>query len=255
MTLPRSTIDPTYRIYLALIQYPILKERIRATMRKELFSRGIISPREFEEMVLEHALLSQGREGIHDPYREEQGYIWDQRLHTVRGHLTDLYFANNLSYELFEELITKILQPRGTDQEYSIDPLNPEMMPQDMLFEQAINIKNLPDDLYRRYRPRLQEIKVILMRNLISDQLAYLTIAKEWIKLEDLITINDHRIGSGRVGGKSAGMILAQRILMEHGQEDIKEHVKTPESYYLASDVFYSFMAHNNLTKWSGQKI
>ena len=92
------------------------------------------------------------------------------------------------------------------------------------------------------------------MRNLISDQLAYLNIAKEWIKLEDLITINDHRIGSGRIGGKSAGMILAQRILLEHGDQDIINHLDVPESYFLASDVIYAFMTHNNLIKWSGQK-
>ena len=256
MTLPRSSIDPTYRIYIALIQYPILKSKIRAAMRRELFSRGIISPHEFEEMVLEQALQSQEREGLQDPYMEEDSYRWELRLHNIRGHLTDLFFANNLSYELFEELIAKILIPRGVEVEdnNTIELLNPEMMPQDMLFEQANLIKDMPKEVYRQYRPRLQEIKVILMRNLISDQLAYLNIAKEWIKLEDLITINDHRIGSGRIGGKSAGMILAQRILLEHGDQDIINHLDVPESYFLASDVIYAFMTHNNLIKWSGQK-
>ena len=187
---------------------------------------------------------------------EEDSYRWELRLHNIRGHLTDLFFANNLSYELFEELIAKILIPRGVEVEdnNTIELLNPEMMPQDMLFEQANLIKDMPKEVYRQYRPRLQEIKVILMRNLISDQLAYLNIAKEWIKLEDLITINDHRIGSGRIGGKSAGMILAQRILLEHGDQDIINHLDVPESYFLASDVIYAFMTHNNLIKWSGQK-
>lgn len=254
MTLPRATIDPTYRIYLALVQYPILRSRIRAAMRRELFSRGIISPRDFEEMVLENALLSQNREGITNPFKEEESHIWENRLHTVRGHLTDLFFANNLSYELFENLITKVLKPQGIQPENNINLLNPEMMPQDMLFDHAVQIKQLADIEYHKYRPRLQEIKVILMRYMISDQLAYLAIAKKWIKLEDLISINNHRIGSGRIGGKSAGMILAQRILMEHGDEDIKQHVQIPDSYYLAADVFYAFMAHNNLTHWSGQK-
>ena len=133
MTLPRSSIDPTYRIYIALIQYPILKSKIRAAMRRELFSRGIISPHEFEEMVLEQALQSQEREGLQDPYMEEDSYRWELRLHNIRGHLTDLFFANNLSYELFEELIAKILIPRGVEVEdnNTIELLNPEMMPQE----------------------------------------------------------------------------------------------------------------------------
>ncbi|MFC1936277.1 hypothetical protein ACFLYP_01275 [Chloroflexota bacterium] len=35
MTLPSSFADPTFRIYLTLIQYPILRARIRARMREE----------------------------------------------------------------------------------------------------------------------------------------------------------------------------------------------------------------------------
>jgi len=35
MTLPLSSVDPTYRIYLTLAQYPMLRRRIRIKMRQE----------------------------------------------------------------------------------------------------------------------------------------------------------------------------------------------------------------------------
>ena len=35
MTLPLSSFDTTYRIYLTLAQYPMLRRRIRSKMRQE----------------------------------------------------------------------------------------------------------------------------------------------------------------------------------------------------------------------------
>jgi len=35
MTLPLSSFDPTYRIYLTLAQYPMLRRRIRIKKRQE----------------------------------------------------------------------------------------------------------------------------------------------------------------------------------------------------------------------------
>jgi hypothetical protein len=49
-------------------------------------------------------------------------------------------------------------------------------------------------------------------------------------------------------------MLLAERILKEVGDEDIKASIKVPKSYFLAADVMYAFMAHNNLMHWSDQK-
>ena len=48
MTLPTPSPDRVLNIYLTLNQYPILSGRIRACMRQELFSRGIISLEIFE---------------------------------------------------------------------------------------------------------------------------------------------------------------------------------------------------------------
>ena len=60
----------------------------------------------------------------------------------------------------------------------------------------------------------LEEIKVVLIRAMISDQLEYVSIAKDWFSIEALEKILKHKIGYGKIGGKSAGMLLAQAILL-----------------------------------------
>ena len=167
MTLPPSFADPTYRIYLALIQYPVLQIRIRAKMREELFSRGLISAKDFNSQVREQALESQAREGLTDPYGEEPADVWIARLERVRDHLTDLHFANNLPFELFEDIVKEVLDERGAQSDDWLATWNAELAPQDILFDQAFRISRLPPDERKRFEPHLQEIKVVLIRNMI----------------------------------------------------------------------------------------
>ena len=68
---------------------------------------------------------------------------------------------------------------------------------------------------------RLKESKVVLIRTLISDQLRYINVAREWFTISDLMEIRRRKLGTGRIGGKAAGMLLAMRILEESGDPDI----------------------------------
>lgn len=254
MTLPFSSSDPTFRIFLYLVQYPILKKDIRVRMRQELFKRGIISRSDFNGRVREQAIETQLREGLMDPYGEEPEDVWLARLEEMRSYLTDLYFANNLSFELFEDLVRQVLAERGAPHEEWLSSWNAELAPADLLVEQALRIGRLPAEERKNFTANLEEIKVVLIRNMISDQLAYIKIAKQWFTVADLLDIRERKIGSGKVGGKAAGMLLAKSILSAVGDDDIKDCINIPESYFLAADVLYAFMAHNNLMHWNDQK-
>ena len=254
MTLPLSSFDPTFRIYLTLAQYPMLRRRIRSKMRQELFERGILSAEGLEHQVRQQAVDSQSREGIYDGAGEEAPEDWRQRLDTVREHLTDLNFANNLPYEVFENLVKQVLAERGAESEDLVRTFNPELAPQEALFEQAMMIARLPASTRAKYEAREREIKVVLIRSMISDQLAYINIAKDWFTLNDLLAIRRHKIGKGKVGGKAAGMLLALRILQGVAKNDIVRNVKIPESYFLGADVMYAFMAANGMMHWADQK-
>jgi hypothetical protein len=254
MTFPPPSVDRTLQIYLSLAQYPILRSQIRARMRRELFDRGVITPQAFEAEVREKAIQSQMREGLLDPFTEEPEAVWEQRTLRVREHLTDFYFAYNLPFDLFEELVRATLSERGASTDRLTTEFNSELAPQDMLFQQANAIEKLPPEERARAEARMQEIKVVLIRTLISDQLGYVNIAKDWFTIADLNEIRSRKIGQGKIGGKSAGMLLAARILNEVSDEKIRSSLRIPESYFLGADLTYTFKSYNGFMHWAGQK-
>jgi len=225
-------------------------------MRRELFERGVVSAEEFDTQSRKLAVQTQEWEGLRNPYGEEQSDIWEVRLARVRDQQTDYFFSQHLSFELFEQIVWEVLRERGVkpnDSDLALS-VNPELAPLEMVFEQAFAIERMPAPERHALEARLKESKVVILRTLISDQLGYLNVAKEWFTINDLADIRRRKIGTGRIGGKSAGMLLALRILKDVGGEDIQESLRAPDSYFIGSDVFYTFMSLNNLVHWMDQK-
>ncbi len=254
MTLPPSATDRLLSVYLVLSQYPILSTRVRDLMRRELFKRGFIVPKEFEQEVIRKAIQSQEREGLQRPQIEEPAEVWERRKALVRDQLTDFYFSHHLSFELIEDLIEEVLNERGVTHHEAMYEFNPEISPQELLFNQGMMIEKMPRQERKPLEPRLREIKVVLIRNMISDQLRYINIARDWFTISDLADVRKHKIGHGRIGGKAAGMLLAARILKDSTHDDVCENLCTPESYYMGSDLLYTFVSVNNLHHWNDQK-
>ncbi len=251
--LPNSS-ERLLSLTLALSQYPLLAPRIRARMRSELFNRGIIEQQDFESQVRDEAIQTQKLEGIDDPYNMEPGEQWELRKAILREQMTDLVFSRHLPFELLESLISEVLKERGVPSEGMHLAINPELAPLDLVFEQALTIENMPQSSRIKQIARLEESKVVLIRNLISDQLRYINIAKEWLSIGDLAEIRRRKIGAGRIGGKAAGIILAQHILKNNPELNEVPCITMPESFYIGSDEMYTFMAVNNLIAWNDQK-
>ena len=254
MTFLPTSNERYLNIVLALALYPILSTHIRAHMREELFERGIILPQELEAEAHRTAIQTQRREGLANPTSEEPTDVWNTRLTRVRDHLTDLYFSHHLPFEEFERIANEVLEQRGVKISDVMLSINPELSPTELVFEQALTIENMADKIRKPYEPRLRELKVVLIRTLISDQLPYINIAKEWFKVADLADIRRRRIGAGRVGGKSAGMLLANRILADLDNEILGDTLRPIESFFIGSDEMYNFMTINNLVDWNDQK-
>ncbi len=243
-------------LYLELAQYPILADEIREKMRRELFSRGIIQAEDFDREVTEKAILSQRREGLVDPYRQEPAELWQKRLSRIRDNLTDFYFAQNLPHDLFAELVQTTLAPGNARRDEMLS-FNPELAPSEVLFAQAERLETLPRDERPQVEHHLQEIKAVLVKGMLSDQLPFVSRARQYLTLADLRWIQERRIGKGKIGGKAAGMLLAWRALQvaDPGDElDIAAHIAIPDSYFLGSDIYYEFKAHNNLLHLMDQK-
>jgi hypothetical protein len=249
-----NSTDRLMSISLAIGQYPILSDHIRSRMRTELFKRGIIQKKDLEVEVREKAIQSQVREGITNPVGEEAAEIWERRLSRIRDQFTDLLFSQHLSFDLFQKIVTEILGEQGVPVGDPSLNFNPELAPQEVVFEHAWTIMRLPPAERAKYEHNLEECKVVLIRAMISDQLRYINIAKRWFTLTDLAEIRKRKIGAGRIGGKAAGMLLAHRILTEELGDEAINLLNKPEYYFIGSNEQYSFMTMNNLEKWNNQK-
>ncbi len=251
------TMPKALEIYLEITRYPILARTIRERMRQELFSRRIIAPDVFEQEVREKAVRSQFREGLEDPYVQESPEVWLERVQQIRDYLTDFYFAYNLPHSLFEEIVQSVLQGRTPDKEVILT-FNPELAPWDMLFAKAEEYESYPPGEKAKVQHHLREIIVVLIKGMISDQLAFIGIAKNFFTIADLKEIRRRRIGRGKIGGKAAGMMLAYKILQhalkEGDIDDLKCPISIPDSYFIGADVFYEFHQLNRLHDFHNQK-
>ena len=236
-------------IYLLIAQYPMLASSIRRRMREELFRRGIISPQRFDAEVKERAVQSQQREGIYNGLLQENTQQWDLRVSRIRRTLTDFYFAYNLPVEILHHILDDVLKPQADGRSIAPDhslPFNPELAPLEMVLRQAEKYEALPAEERASVDHHLQELRVVLLKSLVSDQLAFIHIARRWFTAADFNMILERRIGTGKIGGKSAGMLLAYKIL-ENMAPEIFNKIHLPRSYFIGADVFYDFMATNQL--------
>jgi len=256
MELEAEQIPKVLELYLQISQYPILGSRIRDRMREELFARGVISPDQFEEETKEKAISSQIREGLSDPFGQEAAEVWAQRINHIRDHLTDFYFAYNLRHSLFEDIVREVVAEKPPNNDVTL-PFNPELAPWHLLLAQAKEYASLPLANQREIRHHLEEVQVVLIKSMISDQMDFVQRAKEFLKTEDFERVGQSRIGEGKIGGKAAGMLLAWRILQRQDpadEIDLENRVVTPESYFLGADVFYQFHRYNRLDHFLNQK-
>jgi pyruvate,water dikinase len=96
--------------------------------------------------------------------------------------------------------------------------------------------------------PEIAALKQELSRMMIGTHPEFSRLVDSFITLDDLFAIRDRLIGSGRIGGKAAGMLLARRILISGpGEIDFTECLETHDSFYIGSDVFFTFLVHNDL--------
>ena len=84
-----------------------------------------------------------------------------------------------------------------------------------------------------------------LLRMMVTREARLLKLAKKYLKLPDLLNIRKRMLGTGLIGGKSVGMILARAILNDR-DDKWKSLLETHDSFYIGCDVFYTYLVRNN---------
>lgn len=72
-----------------------------------------------------------------------------------------------------------------------------------------------------------------------------LTLARKYFSLPDLLEIRNRLLGSGFIGGKSLGMLLARKILTASSARDWDSLLEVHDSFYIGSDVYYTYLVEN----------
>ncbi len=67
---------------------------------------------------------------------------------------------------------------------------------------------------------------------------------KEHFTPQDYFDVHDRMVGTGMIGGKATGMLLSRK-LTENLRPDIYSRIEPHDSFYIGSDVFYTYIVDN----------
>lgn len=94
-----------------------------------------------------------------------------------------------------------------------------------------------------------QDMVEQLSRLLLTRNKQLLALIREHFTLDDLLHIKLRLIGTGFIGGKSVGMLLARKILATDPSHNWQNALELHDSFYVGSDVFYSYIVQNGWWK------
>ena len=121
--------------------------------------------------------------------------------------------------------------------------------PWESVYAQLVRCRDSGMDLVEA-DPELLALKQELCRMMIGSHREFNELADRYLTLEDLFNIRDRLVGSGRIGGKAAGMLVARRILLQEkdsGGIDFCQILENHDSFCIGSDVFFTFLVRNDL--------
>lgn len=102
------------------------------------------------------------------------------------------------------------------------------------------------------YRPDIPErgktLYEQLSRMIISRDEGMQRLIARNLTLEDILDVRKRMIGTGLIGGKTVGMLLARAILKRTDPRYV-ELLEEHDSFYIGSDAFYTFLVRNGIWK------
>lgn len=92
-----------------------------------------------------------------------------------------------------------------------------------------------------------EEMKGLLIDLLIGKESRMRDMCMSFFKLSDIVKIAGREIGTGFIGGKSVGMLLARRIITRSDEDKayFKPLLESHDSFYLGSDIYYTYIVEN----------
>jgi pyruvate, water dikinase len=168
-----------------------------------------------------------------------------QPLKVFRRHSPTMYLLHGLEGETFRPVTNSatITEIRAASPQPWLDfsirrpGIWAETFQQAQRAWQSLAEKGADDAETRRWFDRL--LKMVVTRD---DRL--LALAAKYFELGDVVAIMKRMVGSGLIGGKSLGMLLARAIL-HRADKSWAERLEAHDSFFIGSDVFYTYLVEN----------
>ncbi len=219
--------------------------RVCRRLLRDLQKKGLVDLVALDELA---AALRQGGNKAHDPNRPKP-----QLDNNSRQELYDLALEYAERHLEPEEITATIL-----------------LVEKRTLVQDGARLAEDPDTPFEVLRDKIHEFlnfapgeavappedvigtRAALVRRFLTDQLDFISVAKRYIRVLDFGEVLDHILPTdgryGRLGGKAAGLILANSILQEARRKGrLKVDHKIPISYFLPSNGILEFIEHNEL--------
>jgi hypothetical protein len=247
------------RIEEAVASFPTLSGRIYRSLLITLHRRGIVS---IDEIYAQARGKAQRDLNSLPDLEDENVQVaerWDALERQFIREATVHHASRNLTPEQIDDLV---LLTRKREEAQSLE---------EIASLSTLSFRLLADGVKRfcrlpRGHTRLSEreslaARVALIRHFISDQLEFIGIAKSYLTIRHFDDLVDRIVGDdsglGRIGGKAAGMLLANAILEKAREEDPSAPdvpIAMPESFYLRADVMEEYLRHQGLLELQNHK-
>lgn len=100
-----------------------------------------------------------------------------------------------------------------------------------------------------------EPVRELLLAMLIGRGGPMVELCRRHFDLADLLAIADREIGTGAVGGKSVGLLVARAILENDPDGRLAERLEPHDSFFLGADLFYTYLVANGWWRlWSEHK-
>ena len=90
-------------------------------------------------------------------------------------------------------------------------------------------------------------LKENIMKCLLGTEPQRLELCRKHFTIRDLMEIKRREIGTGCIGGKSVGMLLARHIIRDNDPELYAKRIEPHDSFFIGADVFYTYAVQCNI--------
>ncbi|MCX5780465.1 MAG: PEP/pyruvate-binding domain-containing protein [Firmicutes bacterium] len=111
-----------------------------------------------------------------------------------------------------------------------------------------LNAQEILENSRKGYPPdEIEEAAMIdqLTKMMVGRDEKVLDLARRYFRLEDLWEMHNRLVGSGFIGGKAVGMLLARKILQTDSAE-WSAYLEPHDSFYVGSDVYFTYLVEND---------